>query len=112
MLTYCCDEVYVQLLLSQVKYWRRFLSQNNIISYVLKMLLLPAVLFTIALLCLSVDADYYLVKNQTCSELNQGSEFFFDSFLLKCPDYRWVEGWVMEWVYLPCDVRLLILCNC
>lgn len=49
---------------------------------------LIAILFAIALLCLSVGADYYLVKNQTCSELNQGSEFFFDSFLLKCPDYR------------------------
>jgi hypothetical protein len=64
-------------------------------------MLLPIVLFAIALFCLSVDADYYLVKNQTCSELNQGSEFFFDSFLLKCPDYRWLEGWVdccVRWV--------------
>lgn len=50
--------------------------------------MLLIVLFAIALLCLSVSADYYLVKNQTCSELNQGSQFFFDSFLLKCPDYR------------------------
>jgi len=51
----------------------------------LKFIVLIAI---ITLLSMSVVAEYYLVKNQTCSELNQGSEYFFGSFLLKCPEFR------------------------
>lgn len=37
-----------------------------------------------------VQAVYYSVETEQCSELKSGQEYFFDTFLIPCASYRYI----------------------